>query len=56
MLSLDLDYSEEKEANFIKKIAEAFDNTIRIKFLEVIKKIGNGSPEGKKDNNRSYFG
>lgn len=56
MLSLDLDYSEEKEAEFIKKIVHTFDNDIRVKFLNVIKKMNNNTDKEKKDNNRSYFG
>lgn len=48
ILALDLDYSEEKEAEFIKKVFEIFDRQIRLRLLEIIKKIGNGDSYEKK--------
>ncbi|VVB78948.1 Uncharacterised protein [uncultured archaeon] len=56
MLTLDLDYSEEKEAQFVKKSFEVFNSQVRIRFLEVIKKLGNSDNNYKKENNGSYFG
>jgi hypothetical protein len=56
ILSLDLDYSEEKEAAFIRKVYEVFEKEVRLNFLTVVKKLGNGDDILKKDNNRSYFG
>jgi hypothetical protein len=56
ILSLDLDYSEEKESIFIKKIYKLFDKEIRMSFLGIVKKLGNGEDILKKDNNSSYFG
>jgi len=57
MLGLDLDYSEEKEAEFIKKLFHVFNHDIRIKFLDVVKKLGNGKSNDKKESKgSSYFG
>ena len=56
ILSLDLDYSEEKESVFIKKIYKLFDKEIRMSFLGIVKKLGNGEDILKKDSNSSYFG
>ena len=56
MLSLDLDYSENKEADFIKNVFKLFNEEIRIKFLEVIAKMTNGENNNKKEGNVSYFG
>lgn len=55
-LTLDLDYSEKKEADFIKKIYEIFDKEIRLKLLDVIKKLENGDTNSRKENGASYFG
>jgi len=56
ILTLDLDYSEEKEVDFIKKTFEIFDKKVRLNFLEVIKKLENCEIDCKKENGRSYFG
>lgn len=56
IISLDLDYSEEKEALFISKAYNAFNSEVRVKLLGVIKKLGNGNNDFKKENNESYFG
>lgn len=56
MLALDLDYSEKKEADFIIKVFDVFNNQIRIGFLEVVEKLGNGKNTNKKDSKVSYFG
>ena len=55
-ISLDLNYSEEKESEFIKKLYKMFNDEIREKLLGVLKKLGNGENEIKKDVNGSYFG
>ncbi len=56
ILTLDLDYSEKKEAEFIKKSFEIFDKQIKVKFLDIIKKLGNEESNNKKENSGSYFG
>lgn len=56
LLSLDLDYSEEREADFIKKSYEIFNNNVRIKFLEIVKKLNNKSESSHKESNGSYYG
>lgn len=55
-ISLDLDYNEEKEAEFIKKLYRLYNDEIRSKLLEVLSKLGNGNNDKKKDVNGSYFG
>jgi len=57
-ISLDLSYNEEKEVDFIKKLYRVYNDEIRIKLLEVLKRLGNGEGEKKKDLNGdgSYFG
>lgn len=57
ILYLDLDYNEEKEAEFIKKIYNLFNNDVRLKLLKIVEKFNNGDEPKKKDNgDRSYFG
>jgi len=56
ILSLDLDYSEKNEADFIKKIYELFEAEVRLNFLSIVKKLGTSEDILKKDTNRSYFG
>lgn len=57
LISLDLDYSEEKEAEFIKKIFEIFYNDTRIKLIKIAEKLNNGNHIKKEPNKeRSYFG
>ena len=58
MMGLDLDYSEKKEAEFLKKIVLIFDEKIRPIFLDILHKLrdGNGKIEDNKDSKRSYFG
>ncbi len=56
MISLDLDYSEEKEAEFIKKAYEIFEQNIRLKLLDVLKKLGNLNSNNLKEPSGSYFG
>lgn len=55
IIKRDLKYSEEKEAEFIKKSYEIFDKQISKEFLEIIKKIENGDSDYK-ENNNSYCG
>ena len=54
-ICLDLEYSEENEAKFIKEIYEIFINEMKPKILEVIEKM-NSSEEITKKVNGSYFG
>jgi len=54
-ISLDLNYSEEKEAEFIKEIFKVFNQEIKKDFLRVIEKL-NFSEENFKKINGSYFG
>lgn len=56
IISLDLDYSEEKEAEFIKKIFKLFNEEIRIKFESILQKLLNEETNNKKSSNGSYFG
>jgi len=54
-INLDLDYNEQKEAEFIKNIQNNF-KTFKKELLEVIKKLDNGEGVKTKNNNGSYFG
>ena len=54
-ISLDLDYSEKNEADFIIRMYKVFNENIRIKFLEIVDKLSNGNDNNKKYNG-SYFG
>ena len=56
MMGLDLEYSEKKEAEFIKMIVDVFDKKIRPIFLEFLKKMGNHNGLEVKKESRSYFG
>ena len=54
--TLDLNYSKEKEAKYIKDIFEKFSG-VKGDLVGVLEKLGNGSDSEKKaDNGRSYFG
>ncbi len=53
---LDLEYSEEGEADFIKKLYELYNNEIRKELLNVLKKLGNGDNGNARSNGGSYFG
>ena len=53
---LDLEYNEEKEAAFIKKLYDMYNNEIRKELLNVLKKLGNGENNNAKENSGSYFG
>lgn len=55
-ISLDLEYNEEKEAEFIKKLFEMFNSKIKNNLLGILLKLGNGDNNKKKDVNGSYFG
>lgn len=55
MLSLDIEYNEENEANFIKEIYNKFNNEIKGEFLKVIEKLNNGKEHSEKING-SYLG
>ena len=54
-ISLDLDYSEKKEAEFITNTYDTFNNQIKKDFLLIIEKLKNGEENSKKING-SYFG
>jgi hypothetical protein len=56
IISLDLDYSEEKEAEFIKRIYKTFNEEVRNNLMDVIKKLGDIKDDTRKDSNGSYFG
>ncbi|MBS3079166.1 hypothetical protein J4218_03530 [Candidatus Pacearchaeota archaeon] len=56
IIILDLDYSEKKEAEFIKKVIDLFDKRIKKDLLEVVKSLGAVSLDDKKETSRSYFG
>jgi hypothetical protein len=56
IIALDLDYSEQKEAEFVKKMFRDFNDDTRIKLLEVIRKLSNGNNDKVRDNNNGYFG
>ena len=53
---LDLDYSEEKEAEFIKKIYSHFNSDIKKELLEIFRKFSNNKKDDKKEDNKTYFG
>ncbi len=55
-IALDLEYSEEKEAEFIKNLYNVFKHKIRIELLGVIRKLSENSDNKKKENGGSYFG
>ena len=55
-ISLDLNYNEEKEVEFIKKLYNMFNSEIREKLLNILVKLGNGEDNKKKEVNGSYFG
>jgi len=54
-ISLDLDYSEKKEAEFITNIYDTINNQIKRDFIIIIEKLKNGEENSKKING-SYFG
>ena len=56
IIVLDLEYSEKKEAEFVKKLYSMCNENVRVELLNVLKKIGNGSDEKKKESSGSYFG
>ena len=54
-IELDLEFNEEKEAEFIKNMFDRF-NESRFDILKVIEKMGNGEGKKVEDKSRSYFG
>lgn len=56
VISLDLEYNEEKEAIFIKKVFDIFNNEARLSLLGVINKLSLENNDSKKIFNGSYFG
>ncbi len=55
-LLLDLEYSEEKEAQFIRKIFDVFDRQIKKELIKIIQRLMNGRIAEIKNNKVSYFG
>jgi len=55
MLSLDIEYNEQNEADFIKEMHKKFNNEIKTEFLKVIEKLNNGEEDTPKVNG-SYLG
>jgi len=55
ILSLDLEYSEKKEAEFINRIYTIFNNEVKGNFLKIIEKLNNGEAESQRING-SYLG
>lgn len=55
-ISLDLNYNEEKEAEFVKKLYKIYNEEIRTRLLDVLMRLDNGEDNKKKDVNGSYFG
>ena len=55
MLSLDIEYNEQKEADFILEIYKIFTEEIKEEFLKVIEKLNNGEENSPKVNG-SYLG
>ncbi len=55
IVSMDLDYSEEKEAEFIKNLHQTFNNQIKKDFLKIIEKL-NSDEDNSKRVNGSYLG
>lgn len=54
LVALDLDYSEEREAKFIKKCFKMFNDEIKISLLNVVEKLK--SENKSKKSERDYFG
>ncbi len=55
MLSLDIEYDEQKEADFINETYKSFTEEIKEEFLKVIEKLNNGEENSVKING-SYLG
>lgn len=56
IISLELDYSEEKEAQFIKKVFNIFHKEIKDNLLKIVKKLEENGDNKKSESNGSYFG
>jgi hypothetical protein len=58
VITLDLDYSERREAEFIKKTFEDYNNDLRLRFLNIIKKLEDRKEDKKEDKEGSegYLG
>lgn len=56
IIGLDLDYSEKNEADFVKKLYNVFSREVKVKLLDIIKKLNNGDDNKKSENGMSYFG
>jgi hypothetical protein len=56
ILGLDVDYSEEKEALFVKEVFEVFNGNVKENLLKIIDKFNNGSEGVKKNVDGGYVG
>ncbi len=56
VLILDIDYSEENEAEFVNNVFEVFEKEIKGKLLNIIKKMNNGNAGVKKNSDEGYVG
>lgn len=56
IVKLDLDYNEENEVEFIKRVYKMFSEDVSKKLLVVIEKMSNGIGNEKKVEKGSYFG
>jgi hypothetical protein len=56
VIALDLEYSEKKEAEFIKKAHVLFNDEISKKLLEIINKLANSTDKPFRETNGSYVG
>ena len=55
LIELDLDFSEEKEAKFIREFYE-FWRVTKKELLEIVEKAGKNSDNKSEENSRGYFG
>ncbi len=56
IISLELDYNEEREAQFIKKTFNIFNKEIKDRLLEIVKKLEENGDSKRSESNGSYFG
>jgi hypothetical protein len=56
VIELDIDYNEQKEAEFINKIYTFFNNELKCDLLMLVHKLGNGKDQKKCSDSDTYFG
>jgi hypothetical protein len=56
IIKLDLEYDENKEAEFINDVYRTFNENVSKNLLDVVEKMGNGVGKEKKVDSGSYFG